>query len=272
MAIDMLIASEKKYINQLSGLWQKVFADEIGYIDLFFKNIYYKSKTFAAFDGDKIISVLYLMDSKIRFNGQLYRGFYLYAAATDSDYRRKGIMGTLLKEAQQYTKAIGKDYISLVPGNAPLYDYYSKFGFESAMYKCVSKGEAEMNNISPEKVKANEYKIFRDLNVRNAFLWDEEELSYALDCFSYYDIIPYMTDKAVFILDKENSSAKELICKQEDFCDTINVIGSLCGKKDVFYESFYGKEKIPFGMIYPVNENLKREWSMDDIYMNLALD
>ncbi|MGN0467899.1 MAG: GNAT family N-acetyltransferase [Acutalibacteraceae bacterium] len=268
----MLIASEEKYIENLSALWQKVFGDEKGYIDLFFKKPYYKSKTFAAFDGDKIVSVLYLMQSQIRFDGEIFDGFYLYAAATDPDYRRQGIMGKLLHEAEQYTAAAGKSYISLVPANEHLYDYYSEFGFETAMYKCFGKSKAENKNKEAKIASSEVYLSNRDHGKLNMFIWKDEELDYVLDCFSYYDIIPYVTEKALFILDSDSAALKELICKESDLVEALGSAAGLCSKDEFAFESFFGAEKVPFGMIYPINPKLKRQWKKDDIYMNLALD
>ncbi|MGN1419279.1 MAG: GNAT family N-acetyltransferase [Acutalibacteraceae bacterium] len=268
----MLIASEEKYIENLSALWQKVFGDEPDYIDLFFKKPYYKSKTFAAFDGDKIVSVLYLMHSQIRFDGEIFDGFYLYAAATDPDYRKQGLMGTLLHEAEQYTAAAGKSYISLVPANEHLYDYYSKFGFETAMYKCFGKSTINKSDYKIKKANSSQYFKKRDFRNLNMFIWKDEELDYVLDCFSYYDIIPYVTEKTAFILDSENGILKELMCTASDLSDALGSAAELCCQDTLTFESYFGAQKVPFGMIYPVNPKLKRQWKKDDIYMNLALD
>lgn len=267
----MLLAPEKKYIPRLRELWHNVFGDEYGYIDLFFDSVYFKSKIFAHFESDKIVSVFYLLDCKIRFENAMYDGYYLYAAATDPDFRKKGLMGSLIREGQVFAEKELKDFISLVPGNSQLYDYYAKFGFQSAMYKCVDEAERKNSEVfASEPADLEEYLKERFSLTSNAFLWEKDELQYVFDCFLYYDVFCKKSSDCFFIEDENDGVIKELLFannKENGLSD----IFSLFPEKTIIH-SQYGKNKIPFGMILPINEKLKRQWSPSDIYMNLALD
>lgn len=269
----MLIASDKKYIPSLKSLWHNVFGDEEGYIDLFFKKQYYSSKTFASFDGEEAVSALYLLPCKIRFEKKLYDGFYLYAAATDVNHRKKGIMKELIEEAFGFARDEKIDFISLVPANDHLYNYYSKLGFETAMYKSSKVAACfENDKICATRASAEEYLALRSGKTENSFLWESNEFEYVLDCFLYYGIIPYMTDDCAFILNKDERKICEFIGSDSAFESAASFVSEQCRKNEITADGPGFEKRVPFGMIYPINNDLKRKWSMDDIYMNLALD
>ncbi len=269
----MLLECYEKYIPSLRNLWHKVFGDEYGYIDLFFDSIYFKSKVFAYPVNGKIVSAFYLLDCKIRFENVLYDGYYLYAAATDPDYRKKGLMGSLISEGQAFAEKEGKDFISLVPGNAALYDYYAKFGFQTSMYKCLNEYERKESNVSvSEPAFLDEYLRQRFSLTSNAFLWEKDELRYVFDCFGYYDIFPRKNETCFFIAEKNDAEIKELLCTKNAERKTFDNLPFFSECDKIIIHSQYGNNKIPFGMILPINQKLKRQWSMSDIYMNLALD
>ena len=122
----MLIESKEKYIPSLLDLWKKVFGDSEEYIRLFFDKAYFDSECFAVIEEDKVISAFYLLKCSIKFNGEVYCGRYLYAAATLPDYRGKGLMSELINEALKYCESHNLDFIALVPADDGLYDYYDR--------------------------------------------------------------------------------------------------------------------------------------------------
>lgn len=263
----MLLDANEKYIHNLKLLWKNVFGDEDGYIDLFFKSQYNKSLTFAAFDKDMIICALYLLKCRINLCAQSYNGLYLYAAATDASYRKQGLMGKLINEAEQFAKENGCDFISLVPANEYLYTYYSKFGFKTAMYKAPqSVSSAKVQNLFAEEISPCEYNAKRNSIFTNAFLWDDSEMNYVFDCYDYYSMRAYSIDGIYFIADKNGEEIKEVLCRKDEIKKAENIFSSK------IIQSPYTKEKEPFGMIYPINEKLKIELTSSVIYMNHALD
>ncbi len=75
----------------------------------------------AVFDGEKIISMLFLVDCEIE--GE--KGKYVYAVSTDEGYRKQGLASELLKKAKEETKT----FLCLIPANEGLKEYYSERGF-----------------------------------------------------------------------------------------------------------------------------------------------
>ena len=131
----MRITPETADLTQLHTLWKDVFGDEDGYIDLFFSGAFHTSHPFAVIENGEVQSVLYLLDCQLQAGKQRYDGYYLYAAATKPQYRRRGLMRTLIEEAKAYMHESGKDFIVLVPATKPLYDYYEHFGFQTKLYR-----------------------------------------------------------------------------------------------------------------------------------------
>ena len=147
-----MLIDKQKYKDSLSLLWHRVFGDYYSYISILFKEDYDNSiLCFGELDNENVISAFYLLKNTLNFNGKIYNGFYLYAAATLPEYRGKGTMSALIREAQDFCKAEGYDYISLLPAEESLYDYYGRFSFETAMYRCRSQRENPCKStVAPE--------------------------------------------------------------------------------------------------------------------------
>lgn len=237
-----------KYKASLTELWSKVFKDEKSYIELIFSEGSADSiLCFAETDGDKVVSAFYLLKTYLYFNNKCYNGYYLYAAATDNSYRGKGIMSKLIKEAQDCCEKSGSDFISLVPSEASLYSYYKRSGFIGSMYcveKAVTAPEAE------RAISADEYYSRRKLQI-NYFNFDEKSFSYAADCLKAAGFGFFSDKESIYIKDNGGEIIEHISFADAEFADC---------------------KKYPFGMLYPINPELNREWKHTDIYMNIALD
>ena len=268
----MLIESKEKYIPELSQLWKNVFGDEDGYIKLFFDTAYKTCRCFAHLENEKIVSALYLLDCSISLDSKLFDGYYLYAAATDENYRGRGLMKKLIEEAEDFMKEQKKAFIALVPASASLYDYYSKFGFVTSMKKYSGKVKATR---SAEMKKINACEVWHEK--QNAsfdrFIWTEDNHRYALDCLAYYKTEFYKSDDGIVLTD--GKTIKEAFAATAEKCRSLlNDIGAVA-EGDVSVDcpfELFGFEKRNFGMIYTEDEIIKEKIRNKMIYMNLALD
>lgn len=112
------------------SLYQKVFAEDSAEFARTFTDKYFDMCCRYIERDGKIVSMLYLLDCKV-FNGdETYHAFYLYAAATDPDYRNRGLMSELLNEVLKENKVI-----ITKPANEKLFHFYEKFGFKTCSYK-----------------------------------------------------------------------------------------------------------------------------------------
>lgn len=77
--------------------------------------------------------MLFMLEAFTPDNKSGYPMRYIYACATHPDYRKQGLMGKLLNAAVEYADEKRID-LALVPANAPLFDYYKRFGFTQTTY------------------------------------------------------------------------------------------------------------------------------------------
>ena len=122
--------------SALFSLWRSCFGDEDGVIERFFDTVIEFDNTAVAEDEDGgIVSALYLIPAVIRCGGEDFNAYYVYAAATDARFRRRGIMKNLLSFAGETAYGRGADYLFLRPGGEKLYGYYADNGFVTAFYE-----------------------------------------------------------------------------------------------------------------------------------------
>ena len=98
----MLLTKEQKNCeaiqNQLVNLWCEVFSDSEEYVRLILPFLPFFD-CYAVFEKEEIVSAMYLLPSEIKIGEKLYKGRYLYAAATKEKSRKNGYMSLLINEA-----------------------------------------------------------------------------------------------------------------------------------------------------------------------------
>lgn len=272
MLIDKL-----KYKNSLADLWHTVFGDSYDYINLIFKPEYAKDiLCFAELDGEKAVSAFYLIRNTLRFDNKLYNGYYLYAAATLPEYRKGGIMSELIREAQVFCKEKGDAFISLVPSEDSLYSYYSRFGFRAAMYCCKGTYKApESNEAAPSLSDVSALEKIRQSFDGNLFFTTGDAFGYCRECLENAGIAFWeSSDEGGILYSDEERLVLEFISPKTDFESLKNKLP--CGEWEINspYELPFCEDnkKVRYGMLYPVSDELRRDWQYTDIYMNIALD
>ncbi len=112
----------------LVELWHEVFFDPYDWIEQFDSER--KPETYEYKLNGKAVSALHLFDIEYAFKGEIHKAKYLVGAATYAQYRNKGYMSALIKEAI-------KDHsegIFLFPAVRP---FYQKLGFQSPCLEAV---------------------------------------------------------------------------------------------------------------------------------------
>ncbi len=132
--MDFCLA-EKSDKQQLYRLWGSAFGDSRSDIDCFFDGVLDYKNILVCRSGGKIVSMLSLLPAGIVLNnGQGANAYCVYAAATDSEYRNRGIMSRLLDFSADIAAKRNADMLFLHPASEELYTYYEKNGFERAFY------------------------------------------------------------------------------------------------------------------------------------------
>lgn len=266
----MIIKGDNSYIPGLINLWSEVFGDELSYIDIFFRKQYERCETFCKVCDGEIVSAFYLLPCCLDYSGETYVGRYLYAAATKKEYRGRGIMNSLIKEAADYCAQQNIDFISLLPANEGLYGFYAKFGFYTAMYRYKISIEYDKCN-TPIPVSSDKYNIDNIVKSRkeikgNKILFSREELEYIITSMSCYNSKIFCDNNELIIYNEDERVVEEFIGEYSEFkhfkgFDTVY--------SAVPIEEIGINKKEKYGMIYPINDKLG---CCSDIYMNLALD
>lgn len=276
-----MLIDKNRYKKSLSDLWHRVFGDDYSYIELIFNEKYEKDLLcFAELENEKAVAAFYLIKNTLKFNGEAFDGFYLYAAATLPEYRKKGLMSKLINEAQEYCRSNGFDYVSLVPSSDSLYSYYSRFGFKAAMHRIESR-KPDLKQVLTSNEILDDINLF---DVRSGYkgnLMNFSKLSfgYALDCLNSaeYKIIPVSSDSYV-IYSKKDKVVSEFISPYDKLEENTQKLLGMINDNDVTVYSpfklngFAYSEAKRYGMLCPINKKLKRDWKYTDIYMNIALD
>lgn len=117
-------------IPALYDLWLRVFDEDPKSLDLFFKTVFEPQNTLVCMDGNDLAAALYMLPANMHFCSSVYKAHYIFAAATEPRYRKKGIMGQLLHLAEKIGKEREEDYSFLLPANDSLYQYYAHHGYE----------------------------------------------------------------------------------------------------------------------------------------------
>ncbi len=130
----MILLANEQDIPALVGLWEEAFGEDELVRD-FYDKAFMEMSVLIVKNEQRIVSMLHYMPCRYEEGGVVYKGVYLYALATDKEYRGRGYMGRLINEALELAKQSGVDFCFLVPADAPLYDFYKKFGFDTMLYK-----------------------------------------------------------------------------------------------------------------------------------------
>ena len=140
---------------KLQKLWQEAFGDSQDFIDLFFAAGYSPKRCHFIEDNGVPVSALYWFDCAL----EGHKIAYIYGVATLKSHRGKGLAGQLLQETQDLLRRQGYAGEVLVPHGESLFDFYRRFGFETAVtareFSCeAGNSPADIREITPEEYNA----------------------------------------------------------------------------------------------------------------------
>lgn len=118
-------------IEGLRQLWKNTFGDSDIFLDMFFETAFSKNRCLCATMQDSVIAALYWFDCE--FSNRKIA--YIYAVATDKEFRGQGICHALMTETHLHLKKQGYAGAILSPAEASLFDFYKKMGYETCAYR-----------------------------------------------------------------------------------------------------------------------------------------
>ena len=178
-----LRAATSADVPALRENWRLSFGDTDDYLDFFFSRRFEPENTLVACADGVVVSQLFLLPASLHAQKDTFSADYLFAAATHPDYRRQGIMASLIEYAKTLCAERGKDAIVLLPGTRELYDYYAQYGFVPAFYRRrqVLTRETLSGIAQPALETADASAVIRKITTgRDGVVWDAHALDYAL--------------------------------------------------------------------------------------------
>lgn len=115
----------KAQIPELRGLWKTAFADEDAFLDCFFGTAFSPGRCRCVTVEDRLAAALYWFEISCR--GE--RMAYLYAVATDPEFRGRGLCRQLMADTQAHLKQAGYAGAVLVPDGEGLTRMYAGMGY-----------------------------------------------------------------------------------------------------------------------------------------------
>lgn len=277
--------AEKKYQTELKKMWQEIFEDKAEYINLFFDNMYKDEYCFIAIDNEKVVAMMYFLPATMVRKHEKIEGRYVYAVATDKNYRGRGIMSALESYASNVVALKGVEFLTLVPATESLFSMYEKIGYKTYEYhKKLEFNPHEYtrsDNVLIEKISFDSLD-----NLRQNFLNRFEEYIYIDDneyakkelLFLGAKIYKIGDDKeigyVICFVNDEKLQIKECALSERLLKKSIKNLSNItnCGNIEVKSSQnlFKGINKIPYSMVKWLKTC--NESNTLSVYQNLMLD
>ena len=158
---DVRLATTDDY-SSLKKLWHVCFGDSEEVIENFFRNTATPQNIIGAFQGEKALGALYIVDCDAYIQGDIYTASYIYAVSTLPEFRNQGIMKALFNFLYEVSSQRGTDILFLVPADEGLFNMYGKLGFQTGLYyKNRIKYKTEETSFTLSDLSYDEYKSYR---------------------------------------------------------------------------------------------------------------
>ena len=115
----------QEQMGQLRRLWKAAFGDDEWFLDRFFNRVYSADRCRCITEKGEVVAALYWLDC--RWEGKPLA--YLYAVATERNYRGRGYCRALMADTHILLKRLGYTGSLLVPGNGELFRMYRGMGY-----------------------------------------------------------------------------------------------------------------------------------------------
>ena len=110
--------------EDIAKVWRISFSDTDSYIKQFWDSMFKPENTIVYREQGVVVAMYFFLESQTVIKGRGYSTLYLYAAATLPKYRGRGYMAELIEKGVEVAKQRKVDFITLVPADDYLFDYY----------------------------------------------------------------------------------------------------------------------------------------------------
>lgn len=192
--------------EELSAMWSRIFHDTLPYISFYFDEVYGKNEVLLEECEEGRRGMLHLNPYTLQMGQDLMNAHYIVGVSTEEDYRRQGVMRTLLLEAFRSMRENGEAFTYLMPADE---NYYLPFSFRFGMKQYCQ--EIDPGNLN---IEDKGYAFYRPAQVAL------EEFASAENEFkkNHYSISTEVSPAYLERMEKEVRSEFGLFfyCKKED--------------------------------------------------------
>lgn len=149
---------------KLRDLWEEVFwEDSQAFTDYYFQEKAVRNHAFALKNGQEYVAMLYLSPYPVMLRaGKQFvcrEINYIVGVATKKEYRHRGYMDRLLKEALAFIRAKGQPFVFLMPADPRIYmPYQFTYIYDRGIYRM----RAENNSPEIRSLTEEEFHILSD--------------------------------------------------------------------------------------------------------------
>ena len=176
---------EKEFVPQAKKLWNTNFDNgNPGFCDFLFELLKPKD-IYIACEAGRVVSML-MAAAELEYNGK--KGFYLYSACTDADFRGRGYMKGLVDYAIKDQATKGRNFCVLQSTDENIDSFWKKQGFDKTVY--MRKAEIEVKRNIWQKadfdiVTASRFRQVREKNT------EEKIVHYTPESYGRYTAYMY---------------------------------------------------------------------------------
>ncbi len=120
--------------EKVKELWERCFNDSKEFTDLYFRLRYNNEVNLAIESGEELIAALQMIPYPMTYAGSIVATSYISGACTHPDYRNRGVMHELLRQAfgRMFRNKIL--FSTLIPAEEWLFDYYAQRGYSTTFH------------------------------------------------------------------------------------------------------------------------------------------
>ena len=199
-------------------LWEKVFTEDTEkFLDYYYSEKVKDNEIYVIEDDGEIVSMVHLNPYRMRIDKEIHNTHYIVAVATDENYRRKGLMATLLRYVMDVMQRRGEPFTFLMPASESI---YKPFGFTFIYTQNQSKVLGlECKDEEIEIVDASEADCYNMAEFANKYLQTYEITTWRTAEYYKKILSEQSSQNGGILLLKKNGIIEGVVCyaKEEEF-------------------------------------------------------
>lgn len=242
---------------QLRTLFKVSFGDDDVFLDHFFSAGFSPDRCRVIVNEEgRLLSALYWFDTE--YAGEQYA--YLYAVATDPEFRHQGILRYLLADTHALLKDRGYAGALLVPGDEDLRNMYKTMGYEDCTTVSTVISASQPVTVLIHPIDRAEYsRLRRKYLSKGAVIQEGDNLSFLETQCTFYTGPGFVMCAA--------PKTESLLLAPEYLGDPEVIPGVLCALGYAMGSFRIPGTTTPFAMLYPLKKDAPRP-----SYFGLAFD